>query len=241
MRILFDPPLIRGTLVKRYKRFLVDVELENQRVITAHCPNSGAMLGINQPNMHVWLQPTPHTKLPFKLQFVEVDGLMVGANTHNANLLVESCLTHGFAECMPPFASFRREVRYGSNSRIDFLVTHSDGSLEYIEVKNVHYQDQGVAMFPDSHSVRATKHLHELIEVIRQGHKATVIFIVQRSDCRSWAPASHIDPDFGKALNEAYRAGVRLLAFSSRTSQFALELSTAIPISLERRDHGSAP
>lgn len=234
MSLIFDPPLIKGKLLKRYKRFLVDVELEDGSVLTAHCPNSGSMLDINQSGLQVWIQATPHTKLSHKLQFVEKDGILIGANTHNANSFMEHCLQNHLLPSLFPMQSFRREVKYGQNSRIDFLLTQKDESLEYVEVKSVHYQSQGIAMFPDSHSERATKHLHELMSMIKAGHKATVVFVIQRPDCLSLSPAWHIDPEFSQTLVQAHQEGVRMLALSCTTSPLGLEFLKQIPILLRK-------
>lgn len=232
MRMIFDPPLITATLMKRYKRFLIDAQLETGEIITAHCANSGSMLGINQPGLKIWLQPLLKTqnKLPYRLELVEVDNTLVCANTMNPNKIVERALFQKKLPMLGDYTSFKREVKYGANSRIDFLLEYPDQTKGYVEVKSVHLKHHHTAMFPDSVTARGTKHLEELMQVSLSGHKAFVVFIIQRHDCQNFSAASHIDPIFSQTLSKAAQTGVKLFAFHQYITQTSLEISTELPI-----------
>jgi sugar fermentation stimulation protein A len=231
MRMRYDPPLMPGTLIKRYKRFLADVHLDTGDAITCHCANSGAMLGINTPGLRVWVQPivNPTGKLHYRFEMVEVDNTYVGGNTGRPNKLVEEALR---LQTLAPFNSYgtvAREVKYGENSRVDFLLSEPGLPDHYVEVKNVHYRVGDQARFPDSVTARGTKHLHELIACTEQGARASVVFVIQRNDCASFAPAAEIDPAFANALQEARAAGVGMYAYLCEVNPISLEISREIP------------
>ncbi|MBT5413503.1 MAG: DNA/RNA nuclease SfsA, partial [Rhodospirillaceae bacterium] len=161
----FEAPLLRGTLIRRYKRFLTDVTLEDGRAVTAHCPNPGAMLGLTAPGSTVWLSPAsnPARKLKFTWELIEADGTIVGINTGRPNALAEEAILAGRVPGLEGYARLRREVKYGRNSRIDILLEDDDRPPCYVEVKNVHFvREAGVAEFPDSVTARGAKHLDEL-------------------------------------------------------------------------------
>lgn len=194
------------------------------------------MRGIHNPGDTVWIQEilNPKGKLRFKLQFVETDNLCIGANTHNANTLVYNILNSGKWDAFPHMHTFHKEVPYGPNSRLDFLIKEYGDKKHYVEVKNVHYKEQNSAYFPDSVSTRATKHIHELIKIVSEGDLATIIFIIQRPDIQNLKPAWHIDPVFAETLQRGYEFGVRLLAYVCTTSPKKLEISRQVPILLEK-------
>lgn len=212
----FSAPLIGGRLVKRYKRFLADVVLDDSaEEVTAHCANPGSMLGLKEPGSRVWLSPSdnPKRKLKYSWEVIEADGALVGINTAHPNKLVEEALQAGRLPDLAGFSSLRREVKYGKNSRIDILTEHEDGRLCYVEVKNVHLMRQaGLAEFPDSVTARGAKHLAELADMVADGHRAAMVFLVQRPDCGTMSLASDIDPGYAAAFEAATQAGVEAYA-----------------------------
>ncbi|WP_420340498.1 DNA/RNA nuclease SfsA [Roseibium sp.] len=212
----FSVPLVSGRLVKRYKRFLADVVLdETGEEVTAHCANPGSMLGLKEPGSRVWLSPSdnPKRKLKFSWEVIEADGALVGINTAHPNKLVEEALVAGRIQGLAGFETLRREVKYGKNSRIDILLEQADGSKTYVEVKNVHLmRESGLAEFPDSVTARGAKHLVELGDMVAEGHRAAMVFLVQRPDCDRLSLASDIDPNYAEAFKTAKAAGVEAYA-----------------------------
>jgi sugar fermentation stimulation protein A len=212
----FAAPLISGRLVKRYKRFLADVVLdEDGSEITAHCANPGSMLGLKEPGSRVWLSQSdnPKRKLKYSWEVMEADGALVGINTAHPNKLVEEAIEHGRIPELTDFQTLRREVKYGKNSRIDILLEGEGGAKTYVEVKNVHLMRQsGLAEFPDSVTARGAKHLAELADMVREGHRAAMVFLVQRPDCSKLSLASDIDPTYAAAFASASDAGVEVYA-----------------------------
>ncbi|XYK80412.1 MAG: DNA/RNA nuclease SfsA [Labrenzia sp.] len=212
----FSVPLVSGRLVKRYKRFLADVVLdETGEEVTAHCANPGSMLGLKEPGSRVWLSPSdnPKRKLKYSWEVIEADGALVGINTAHPNKLVEEALVAGRIQGLTGFETLRREVKYGKNSRIDILLEQADGSKIYVEVKNVHLmRESGLAEFPDSVTARGAKHLVELGDMVAEGHRAAMVFLVQRPDCDRLSLASDIDPNYAAAFKTAKGAGVEAYA-----------------------------
>lgn len=211
----FSAPLLAGRLVRRYKRFLADVLLEDGSEITAHCANPGAMLGLKEPGSPVWLSQSdnPKRKLKYSWELIEADGALVGINTAHPNALVEEALLQGRMAAFKGFARLRREVKYGKNSRIDILLEQEEGHRTYVEVKNVHLmREAGLAEFPDSVTARGAKHLAELADMVGEGHRAAMVFLVQRPDCARLSLAADIDPVYAKAFHDARAAGVEAYA-----------------------------
>lgn len=212
----FAELLVGGRLVKRYKRFLADVVLDaDGREITAHCANPGSMLGLKEPGSRVWLSPSnnPKRKLKYSWEIIEADGALVGINTAHPNKLVEEAIEDGRIRELSGHASMRREVKYGKNSRIDILLEGHDGGRTYVEVKNVHLMRQaGLAEFPDSVTARGAKHLGELADMVGEGHRAAMVFLVQRPDCERLSLAEDIDPAYAAAFRLARSAGVEVYA-----------------------------
>lgn len=210
----FDHPLIEGRLVKRYKRFLADVELPDGKIICVHCPNPGSMMGLKEPGSRVWLSDSrnPKRKLQYTLELMKVGQTLVGINTNLPNKLVEEALQNNVLSEILPFSSFQREVRYGENSRIDFLLDADSERPTWLEVKNVHLLRQpGLHEFPDSVTSRGAKHLKELIKQVQMGHRAVMLFVVQREDGDRFRIARDIDPAYAKAFDEAMENGVEAL------------------------------
>ncbi|MGV2976637.1 DNA/RNA nuclease SfsA [Roseibium alexandrii] len=212
----FSVPLASGRLVKRYKRFLADVVLDDSgEEITAHCANPGSMLGLKEPGSRVWLSlsDNPKRKLKYSWEVIEADGALVGINTAHPNKLVEEALVAGRILELKEFETLRREVKYGKNSRIDILLEQADGAKIYVEVKNVHLmREPGLAEFPDSVTARGAKHLVELGDMVAEGHRAAMVFLVQRPDCDRLSLAFDIDPNYAAAFKTAKAAGVEAYA-----------------------------
>ncbi len=242
----FDAPLLRGKLVQRYKRFLVDVALDTGETVTAHTPNPGSMLTCLEPGEAAWISRSdnPKRKLAYTWELATSAGALVGVNTLLANRLAAEAITSGTIPELGGYGSLRREVRYGENSRVDILLedgTPLEGGVpmedrgrppHYVEIKNVSMGRAGVAGFPDSVSVRGAKHMRELAAQVRKGHAATVLFVVQREDCEAFRPADDIDPTYGKALRDAAASGVQVLAWRASVSPQEIRLAQALPVEL---------
>ncbi|OJW50550.1 MAG: sugar fermentation stimulation protein SfsA [Alphaproteobacteria bacterium 41-28] len=228
--MLFYEPLQKGHLIKRYKRFLADIELEDGTCITAHCPNSGAMQGLTNPGTPVWMStsPNPNRKLPYTWEMAEVDGTFVGMNTSNPNHLVEEAIHAGVIQELQGYESLRREVAYGKNSRIDILLQNQDGLLTYVEVKNVHLRRGKIAAFPSSVTARGAKHMRELIDMVRLGHNAYVVYVVQRNDCEGFEIADDIDPIYGEETSNAIKNGVIPLVYACEVTPDAITITHRI-------------
>jgi sugar fermentation stimulation protein A len=230
----FSEPLLRGRLVRRYKRFLSDVELADGAVVVAHCPNPGSMMGLAEPGMEVWLSPVqnPARKLRFSWELVAVDGGLVGINTGHPNGIVAAAIVAGTVPELTGYGTQRREVRYGRNSRIDVLLEESGRPPCYVEVKNVTLKrGPEAAEFPDSVTVRGTKHLIELAEMVEQGSRAVMFYLAQRADCSRLEIAADIDPVYASTLKEALGRGVEVLCYGCNVSPEAIELDRRLPIS----------
>jgi sugar fermentation stimulation protein A len=228
----FPQPLARGRLVQRYKRFFADVVLEDGTETTAHCPNPGAMLGLNTPGLPVWLSRSddPKRKLALTLELVEADGGLVGVNTLHPNRLTAEALAAGAIPELAGYASTRREVRYGVQSRVDFLLEDPGQPRAWVEVKNVHLRrTPGLAEFPDCVAARSTRHLRELAAQAAAGDRAVALFVVQRTDCERFAPAADCDPAFAKALAETAAQGVEVLVYACEITPKAVRIARRIP------------
>lgn len=232
----FPAPLVSGRLVKRYKRFLADVVLdESGEEITAHCANPGSMLGLKEPGARVWLSlsDNPKRKLKYSWEVIEADGALVGINTAHPNKLVEEALVAGRIAELAGFETLRREVKYGKNSRIDILLEHSDDAKTYVEVKNVHLmREAGLAEFPDSVTARGAKHLGELADMVREGHRAAMVFLVQRPDCTKLSLASDIDPNYAAAFKDAAEAGVETFAIGCDVRLDGIDATKPVELSI---------
>jgi sugar fermentation stimulation protein A len=232
--MLLPQPLYSGKLIRRYKRFLADVRLDDGEIVTAHCPNSGSMEGCYQPGCKVLLSksPNPKRKLPFTWELSEIDGMWVGINTMHPNKLVAEAIENGEIPELRGYDSIRREVKYGTNSRIDLQLSKADGRLCYIEVKNVTLVKEGIALFPDSTTLRGQKHLRELMAVKRQGRRAVNFFTVQRPDASAVSAADEIDSVYGKLLRQAAEEGVELIAYQALITPQKIVLHKKLPVVL---------
>jgi len=230
----FQTPLVPARLIRRYKRFLADCRLEDGREITAHCANPGSMLGLADPDMKIWLEPNddPKKKLKFGWRLVDHEnGHFTCVDTSVPNRAVRTAL---FARSVAPLAEYgtvRPEVKYGQNSRIDFLLSEPGLRDTYVEIKAVTLKRQsGLAEFPDSVTTRGTKHLGELSEMVRQGHRAVMLYLVQRTDCQRLDLARDIDPTYATAYDAARKLGVETLCFSTNITPDGVDLSDPLTI-----------
>jgi sugar fermentation stimulation protein A len=231
----FPDPLVRGRLLRRYKRFLADVELESGEVATVHCANPGSMLGLTAPGSVVWLSPSrnPERKLRWSWELIEVDGHLVGINTGHPNALVEEAVAVGAIAELAGYEAVRREVRYGKNSRIDLLLESADKAPCYVEVKNVHLKrHEGLAEFPDSVTKRGAKHLEELGDTVAAGARAVMFYLVQRPDCTQVSIAADIDPAYDAGLRRAVERGVEAICYDCDVAADGIEVARRLPLVL---------
>src|SRR3989440_4349918 len=233
----FLVPLVPATLLRRYKRFLADVVLPSGETITVHCANPGAMIGLNVPGARVWLSKSANSqrKLAHSWELIEVDfgggAELVGINTSHPNALAAEAIAAGLIPELAGYASVRREVKYGKNSRVDFLLEGLGRPPCYVEIKNVHLMRQaGLAEFPDAVTKRGAKHLAELTDMAAAGHRAVMLFLVQIGSAQRFSLARDIDPVYGRAFDAARRGGVEAIARRCRLSCDGIEVAEAISI-----------
>lgn len=231
--MVLPQPLYRGTLIRRYQRFLADVLLADGTVVTAHCPNSGSMRGCADPGSTVLLSRSdnPKRKLPYTWELVMAGGTWVGINTAHPNRLVKDAVSLGNVPELAGFPDIRTEVPYGTGSRIDLLLANASG-LCYVEVKNVTLVDGETALFPDSVTARGQKHLRELMQVVHNGSRGVIFFVVQRGDASCVAPADGIDPEYGRLLRLAVENGVEALAYQAHVDPDGICLAGPLPVVL---------
>ena len=233
----FLTPLLRGRLKQRYKRFLADVVLDSGEHITAACPNTGAMLGLTAPGSTVWLSKSEAVtrKYAHTWEMVEADQggapTLVGINPMQPNRLVAEAIAAGAIKKLVGYSSLRREVKYGETSRIDMLLEDERKGRCYVEVKNVHLmRDAGQAEFPDCVTTRGAKHLRELSRMIEQGHRAVMLYLIQRSDAETFAIAADLDPAYAEAFKLARATGVEALAYRCRLTPEEIAVDKAVRI-----------
>jgi len=234
----FKHPLIPGKLVKRYKRFLTDVELENGDIVTAHCANSGSMLSVNEPGAPVWLSPAndPKRKLKYTWELIQIGEALVGINTQHPNAIVAEAIEAGHIAELIGYDTLKREVKYGQNSRIDVFLTSATKPDCYVEVKNTTMRrdlsDGAPAEFPDSVTARGAKHLVELGNMVKQGHRAVMFYLVQRDDAQAFTVAADIDPTYAQHLDEAMKIGVEVVAYTCHLSPEEILVTTPVEVRL---------
>jgi len=228
----FPRPLVPARLRRRYKRFLADVDMADGRSLTVHCPNPGSMLGVDKPGSEVWLSPaaSPARKLPYTWELIRVEGGLVGINTGHPNALAEEAIRGDRIPELAGYQRLRREVNYGVNSRIDLLCERDGGPVCYVEVKNVHLKRSDAAEFPDCVTARGTKHLGELMAMVAAGHRAVMLYIVQRADCRRFSIAADIDPAYADGLKRAMQAGVEAICYACRIDVTGITVAEPLPI-----------
>jgi sugar fermentation stimulation protein A len=230
--MIFKSPLRRAVLLRRYKRFLADVQLEDGTETTVHVPNPGAMLGLTTPGSPVWLSRSPDTKrkLPLTLELIEAEGGLVGVNTMNPNRIAEAAIATGAVPELTGYAGLAREVRYDVDSRIDLLLTDQERAPAYIEIKNVHFlRRPELVEFPDCRTTRGVKHLGALERVVEAGGRAVMLFVIQRMDGKAFTTADDIDPRYGPALRAAAAAGVEVLCYACHLTTEQIRLDRRLP------------
>ncbi len=228
--MVFTSRLLRGKLIRRYKRFLADVRLLNGRVVTSHCANTGSMMGCQEPGSAVYVSQAknPKRRLAYTWELVRVRRTWVGINTIIPNRLVAEAIESGVITELQGYQRIRREVQVGPGTRLDLCLEQS-GRRCYVEVKNVTLAFQGIAAFPDAVTKRGTKHLRELIRLRRKGERAALVFVVQRGDCDAFRPADEIDKEYGNWLRKAQKAGVDVLPYRARVNPKEISIIERLP------------
>ncbi len=237
MTVKFDQPLIAGRLIRRYKRFLADVELSDGTVVTAHCPNSGRMTTCIGPDWPVQLSRSdnPRRKLPYTLEMTHNGHCWIVVNTLRTNAIVHHALRQGHIPELAGFDQIRTEVPLGGNSRIDFLLTFGNKKC-YLEVKSVTLKsDADFVSFPDAITRRGQKHLLELRQAQDQGDQAAVLFLVQRTDAERFRPAWEIDPSFSETLAKLHSEGLTIMAYQAQVTPQAFAFKGSLPVVLAKR------
>lgn len=230
----FQSPLLPATLIRRYKRFLADIRLEDGTEAVAHCANPGSMMGLAAPGARIWVEHNddPRKKLRYGWRLVETGaGALVCVDTGAANRVLRAALT---ARAIPELAAYDRvrpEQRYGEKSRVDFLLSGGGLPDAYVEVKSVTLSRQpGLAEFPDSVTARGARHLHDLARVAQAGARAVLFYLVQRGDAETLGVAADIDPAYAAALAHARRAGVTFLSYSADISRDSITIGRSLPM-----------
>ncbi|MEO9654310.1 DNA/RNA nuclease SfsA [Marinomonas sp.] len=230
----FPTVLLAGRLIKRYKRFLADIELDSGELITAHCPNTGSMKRCQQDNARVWVSKSdnPKRKLAYTWEIVEVDEQHLACiNTGYPNKLVGEAIANGVISELAGYDQQKAEVKYGEKSRIDWLLSKDTGELCYVEVKNVTLlEEDGKGYFPDAVTERGKKHLYEMAEMVKQGHRAVMFFCVSHTGIDGVAPAGYIDPKYAQAFTDVLASGVEVIAYKVDISPKTMAVSHSIPV-----------
>lgn len=231
--MLLPSQLLSGRLLRRYKRFLADIELADGTIVTAHCPNSGSMTGCAVPGSPVLFSVSskPSRKLPYTWELVKADGVWVGINTSLTNRLAREGIENGMVPELSGYDCVRGEVPYGAHSRLDFMLSGAKENC-FVEVKNVTLIDGKQALFPDAVTTRGQKHLRDLMEIVADGKRGVIFFVVQRGDAESVSPADKIDPEYGRLLRLAVDCGVEAIAYQAIVSPAEISLSQRLPVIL---------
>ena len=231
----FPTPLLSGTLIKRYKRFLADVRLDNGDIVTAHCANPGSMMGLKEAGARVWLSTSdnPKRKLKYSWELLEVDlgcgPHLVGINTNHPNAIVADAIADNRIPELAGYSSLRREVKYGNNSRIDILLQEDNRRDCYVEIKNVHLMRKaGLAEFPDSVTTRGKKHLGELAVYAQQGHRCVMFYLIQRTDAETFSLARDIDEAYAHTFDTTINSGVEAYAYSCTISAEGIDIDAPV-------------
>ncbi len=233
-KYIYWPTLIKGTLIKRYKRFLADIKLDSGEVITAHCANSGSMKDCSLPGQPVYVShhDNPKRKLKYTWELIEMPDSLVGVNTFWPNKLVSQAITSGAVEELRGYQSLSQEVKVGDHSRLDILLSDSQSQLCYIEVKNCTMVNNGIAAFPDAITTRGHKHLVELQNLIGSSVRCVMFYLIQRMDAKLFRPADEIDQEYGKELRKANEKGIEILVYDVLIDQIKIGVNQQIPFIL---------
>ena len=229
----FDNKLIPGLFIKRYKRFFVDVRVNNQ-ILTVHCPNTGSMHGLLDQGNKVWISKSnnPKRKLKYTLEIIEVKKTKVGINTHSTNKIVHNALQNNLIKEFNDNVDIKPETKFGANTRFDFLVS-SKNYQSFIEVKNVTLsRKRNLAEFPDAETLRGLKHIGELIKASKKKFKVYILFVIQRNDCNAFSIAKDIDPNYANALSKAVKNNLKILCYDCKFSSKGIKLNKQIKLIL---------
>ena len=225
----FNKKLLQGTLIKRYKRFFVDIKYKN-KTITAHCPNSGSMMGLLNKGNNVWFSESdnPKRKLKYTLQIVVVNNIPVGINTHLSNKIVLESLINKKIKNLIRFTNIKSEAKFSDNTRFDFLISNNKEKC-FLEVKNVTLLRQdNIAEFPDAITSRGTKHLKELIKAKRKGYESYMLYLIQRDDCNFFKIANDIDEEYKNTFDKALNNGVKMLCYDCKLNNEEIIINNQI-------------
>jgi sugar fermentation stimulation protein A len=227
------PKLTQGILIKRYKRFMADVKLRNNHVVTAHCPNSGSMKACCEPGRTVYLtrHNKPSRRLKYTWEMIHMETSLVGVNTIVPNRLTKAAVLAGDIPELSGYETVRSEVKYGKNSRIDLLLEEGEKRC-FVEIKNCTLVVEGLACFPDAVTSRGLKHLVELQEQVKQGDRSVMFYLIQRMDADRFEPADHIDPAYGKELRKAVQNGVEVFVYDVAMDLEGIRLNREVPFQL---------
>ena len=231
--MFFENKLISGLFIKRYKRFFVDIKINN-KIITAHCPNTGSMYGLLNKNNRVWVSKSnnPNRKLKYTLEIIEDNNSKVGVNTHSTNKIVYHALQNNLIEEFDNILDIKPEIRFGLNTRFDFLITDKKYKA-FIEVKNVTLsRKKTLAEFPDAITTRGLKHINELLKASKKNYKIFIIYLIQRNDCKSFTIAKDIDPNYAKALSNAVKNKLKILCYDCKFSSKGIKLNNKIKLQI---------
>ena len=227
--MIFENPLISGVLIKRYKRFFMDVKIKD-KIITAHCPNTGSMIGLLNQGNKVWVSKSnnPKRKLQYTVQIIKDNKSKVGINTHLTNKIVQNALNINFLKDFSSKAIIKPEQKFGQNTRFDFLILEKN-KKSFIEVKNVTLsRRKTLAEFPDAVTIRGQKHLNDLIQAKKQGYNIYLLFVIQREDCKEFSIARDIDPEYSQLLTKAINNNLKVLCYDCKFSSKGIKLNKKI-------------
>lgn len=228
----FHSKLRSGILISRYKRFMADIKLDDNSIITSYCPNTGSMLGCKDEGIKVWFSESDNIKRKYKhtWELVEKASSWIGVNTNIANILVKEAILSGLISQLKDFQDIKPEVKYGNeNSKIDFLLTNNSKKC-FVEVKNVTLSENNIGYFPDAITVRGQKHLRELESMVKEGHRAVLIFCVQNTSVSKVMPAAHIDKEYFDICKRVSQSGVEVYAYKAYIDNIKVELNKEIPV-----------
>ena len=228
------PALIPGILIKRYKRFLADVKLNDGKVITAHCPNTGSMKGCSEPGRRVYLSfhDNPKRKYKYTWELIEMQTSLVGVNTLVPNRLVFASVKAGVVPELIGYKTVKAEVKISDHSRIDLALNDAEREPCYVEIKNCTLVDNRVALFPDAVTTRGLKHINELEALVNSGSRCIMFYFIQRMDAKIFKPADHIDPEYGEGLRQAVKGGLEVLAYDVAIDLNGIKLNRKMPYEL---------
>ena len=229
------PPLITGHLIKRYKRFLADVELKTGDVVTAHCPNSGSMKGCAVPGSQVWLSESDNPKRKYKYtwELIKIPQTMIGINTLVPNKLVKQSIENNLIKELSGYEHVRAEVKTSSHTRLDLLLENEAKEKCYVEIKNCTLVEEGMAMFPDAVTTRGQKHLDELEHLVSLGHRGVIFFLIQRMDAKAFKPAAMIDKVYAEKLEKVVKNGVEIITRDTIIDTQVIRIRNAVPVHLD--------